>query len=91
MENSALDDLQESFAEWTITAPDATPLPAFNEPFIVAQQRADRQARLTVRTSEPDAAENFATTHGVEVQTRRLSLDEIFPYLLAAKSAAPVP
>jgi len=89
VENSALDDLQESFAEWTVTAPDAMPLPAFTEPFIVAQQRADRQARLTVRTSEPDAAENFATTHGVEVQTRRLSLDEIFPHLIAAKPAAP--
>jgi ABC-2 type transport system ATP-binding protein len=89
VENSALDDLQESFAEWTVTAPDAMPLAAFNESFIVAQQRTDRQARLTVRTSEPDAAEIFATNHGVEVQTRRLSLDEIFPHLLAAKPAAP--
>ena len=88
VENSALDDLQESFAEWTVTASDATPLPAFTEPFIVAQQRTDRQARLTVRTSEPDAAETFATAHRVEVQTRRLSLDEMFPHLLTANPAA---
>jgi ABC-2 type transport system ATP-binding protein len=91
VENSALDDLQESFAEWTVTASDSTPLPAFNEPFIVAQQRTDRQARLTIRTLAPDAAENFAAAHGVEVQTRRLSLNEIFPHLLAAKPAAPAP
>ena len=91
VENSALDDLQESFAEWTVTASDSTPLPAFNEPFILSQQRADRQARLTVRTGAPDAAEFFAAAHGVEVQTRRLNLDEIFPHLLAAKPAAPAP
>jgi ABC-2 type transport system ATP-binding protein len=93
VENSALDDLQESFAEWTVTAPDTTPLPAFTEPFIVAQQRTNRQALLTVRTSEPDAAETFTATHGVEVQTRPLNLDEIFPHLVAAKpgTAAPAP
>jgi ABC-2 type transport system ATP-binding protein len=91
VENSALDDLQENFAEWTVTASDATPLPEFTEPFIVAQQRADRQARLTVRTSEPDAAEIFATNHGVEVQTRPLNLDEMFPHLLTAKPAVTSP
>ncbi len=88
VENSSLDDLQESFAEWTVTASNAAPLPAFTEPFIVAQQRTDRQARLTVRTRDLDAAENFSATHGVEVQTRHLSLDEMFPLLLAAKPTA---
>ncbi len=91
VENSALDDLQESFAEWTVTAPDTTPLPAFTEPFIVFQQRTPRQARLTVRTSTTDAAETFAATHNVEVQTRRLNLDEIFPHLLTAKPEASTP
>ncbi|MBC7368539.1 MAG: ABC transporter ATP-binding protein [Undibacterium sp.] len=91
VENSSLDDLQESFAEWTVTATDAAPLATFTEPFIVAQQRTDRQARLTVRTSAPDAAEAFATTHGVGVQTRRLSLDEMFPLLLAAQPAISAP
>ena len=84
VENCALDELQESFAEWTVTAPDGSPLPAFTAPFILTQQRSERLVRLTVRTSEPDAVENFAASHGVTAQSRRLSLDEIFPLLLAA-------
>jgi len=88
VENSSLDDLQESFAEWTVTASEAAPLPAFTDPFILTQHRTDRLARLTVRTSEPDAAETFAATHAVEVQIRRLGLDEMFPLLIAAKPAA---
>lgn len=91
VENSSLDDLQESFAEWTVTAPDAAPLPDFTELFIVTQQRTARQARLTVRTSAPDAAETFAATHRVEVQTRRLNLDEMFPLLVAAQPATSAP
>lgn len=85
VENSALDDLQESFAEWTVTAPNGRPLPAMAAPFILTRQGSERLARLTVRTREPGVAENFAATHGVEVRSRRLNLDEMFPLLLAAK------
>ena len=88
VENTAFDDLQESFAEWTVTAPDGRPLPAFAAPFILAQQRSERLARLTVRTREPGAAENFAAAHAVAVQTRRLNLDEMFPLLLTVNPAA---
>ena len=81
-ENCSLDDLQESFAEWTVTTSNGGPLPPFAAPFILTQQRSERIARLTVRTSEPGAADNFAAAHGVKVQARRLNLDEIFPLLL---------
>ncbi len=84
-ENSALDELQESFAEWTVTATTGG-LPArFAEPFILAQQHRERAARLTVRTREPDAAGRFAATHRVEVAARPLNLGEMFP-LLASRS-----
>ena len=89
VENSALDDLLESFAEWTVTAPEGAPLPAFTAPFILHQQRTDRLARLTVRTRSPDAAESFAATHRVEVTARALNLDEIFPLLVAPRKVAP--
>ena len=89
VENSALDELQESFAEWTVTAPNGTPLPTFAAPFILTQQHSERLARLTVRTHEPDAARNFAATHGVEVQSRRLNLEEIFPLLVGQKRDQP--
>lgn len=88
VENCALDALQESFAEWTVTMPTGGPLPSFTAPFILAQQRSERIARLTVRTSEPYAIDDFAATHEVKVQARHLNLDEIFPLLLAAKKDA---
>ncbi len=81
-ENASLDELQESFAEWTVTAA-ASELPArFSEPFILAQQTRERTARLTVRTREPGAAEAFAAAHGVQVDARPLNLGEMFPLLL---------
>jgi ABC-2 type transport system ATP-binding protein len=90
VENSALDELQESFAEWTVTAPaEAGALPArFAEPFIVAQDNRDRTARLTVRTREPGAAEKFAAGYGVEVTTRPLNLGEMVPLLVNRAKAA---
>lgn len=82
-ENAAFDALQESFAEWTVTA-GARPLPAkFTEPSILAQQGNERLARLTVRTNDPDAPAEFAATHGVELSRRPLNLEEMFPFLVA--------
>ncbi|HEY4248629.1 MAG TPA: ABC transporter ATP-binding protein [Lacunisphaera sp.] len=82
-ENTAFDDLQESFAEWTVTA-GAHALPAkFTEPSILAQQGNERLARLTVRTNDPETATQFATTHGVELSRRPLNLEEMFPFLIS--------
>ena len=82
-ENCAFDELQESFAGWTITANDAS-LPArFAEPFILAQENRGPNARLIVRTSEPDAAAQFARTHHVKLSPRPLNLGEMFPHLIA--------
>ena len=84
-ENAPFDALQESFAEWTVTAGER-PLPAtLAEPYILARQGNDRLARVTVRTSNPDAAEQFATTHGVQLTPRPLNLDEMFPHLIAQR------
>jgi len=83
-ENTALDELQESFAEWTVTATTPVALPGnFAEPFVLAQQHRERAARLTVRTREPDAVEHFAAAHGVEVTARPLNLGEMFPFLVS--------
>ena len=82
-ENRAFDELQESFAEWTITADEGS-LPArFSEPFILAQENHDRIARLTVRPTQPDAAANFSRMHRVQISVRSLNLGEMFPYLVA--------
>ncbi len=84
-ENTAFDALQETFAEWTVTAA-AGPLPAaFPEPFILGQEVRERLARLTVRSDDPDAANRFAARHGVEVTVRPLNLEEMFPLLIAPR------
>lgn len=88
-ENAALDELQESYAEWTVTAATSRALPArFAEPFIVAQENRERVARLTVRTREPDTAEKFSAAHGVQVAARPLNLGEMFPLLVARTNTA---
>jgi len=80
--DAALDDLQESFAEWNVTVVRG-PLPTrFSESFIVTQQVRARAARLTVRTTEADAVDRFAAVHGVDVAVRPLNLSEIFPLLV---------
>jgi ABC-2 type transport system ATP-binding protein len=82
VEDSAFDELQESFAEWTLT-PGAADLPArFAEPFVLEQEMRERSARLRVRTSEPGAADRFARTHGITVRARPLNLSEMFPLLI---------
>jgi len=81
VENSSFDALQESFAEWTVTAPEGGLPAAFAEPYVLSSQGQDRLARLNVRTRDPAAIERFARAHRAEVKARPLSLDEMFPLL----------
>lgn len=85
VEDSAFDALQESFAEWIVTAPTNRLLPDFDEPFVLSRTLNGRVARVVVRCAEPDAASAFAAKHGLEVQVRRLNLEEMFPLLVGAK------
>jgi ABC-2 type transport system ATP-binding protein len=88
-ENAAFDTLQESYAEWTVTAINGTTLPAaFTESYVLACESNGRLARLTVRTGDMDEAKRFATTYGAEVQSRPLNLTEMFPHLTQDRSAA---
>ena len=81
VEDSAFDVLQESYAEWTLTSTNGNLPIAFTEPFIIDQQGDARQSLLHVRTAEPAAAARFAATHHVEIRTRPLNLDEMFPLI----------
>jgi ABC-2 type transport system ATP-binding protein len=82
VENESFDTLQESFAEWTVTAPQGG-LPArFAERFVLASQGHDRLARLSVRTRDPEELHRFARCYGAEIEARPLNLDEMFPLLL---------
>lgn len=82
VENTPFDELQESFAEWTVTAREGTLPSTFAEPFVLAHQGAERRARLTVRRPDADAVKRFAQTYRAEIDIRPLNLDEMFPLLI---------
>jgi hypothetical protein len=87
-ENAPFDELQESFAEWTVTSANGGLPAAFTEPFVLSHQGDARQALLRVRTADPAAARRFADTHRGEVSVRPLNLDEMFPLLIAQRRDA---
>jgi ABC-2 type transport system ATP-binding protein len=87
-ENAPFDDLQESFAEWTVTSTNGGLPAAFAEPFVLSRQGDSRQALLRVRTAEPEAAARFAAAYHAEIRTRPLNLDEMFPLLIAQRREA---
>jgi ABC-2 type transport system ATP-binding protein len=80
-ENTPFDSLQESFAEWTLTSTNGALPETFAESFVMTHQGDARQALLHVRTADPEAVTRFAATHHVEIRSRPLNLDEMFPLL----------
>lgn len=88
VENAAFDSLQESFAEWTLTAGER-PLPAgFREPWVLACEGNDRLARLVVRSDDPEAGPRLAATLGAQLSVRRLNLEEMFPLMISSRKEA---
>jgi ABC-2 type transport system ATP-binding protein len=87
-ENAPFDELQESFAEWTVTSTNGGLPAAFAEPFVLSHQGDARQALLRVRTADPEAAARFAAAHHAQIHTRPLNLDEMFPLLIAQRKEA---
>jgi ABC-2 type transport system ATP-binding protein len=81
VEDAAMDDLQERYAEWVVSSANGGLPDRFDEPFVVRQEIVGRQARLLVR----DAAahlEAFRGRHHAEVTVRPLNLERIFPLLV---------
>ncbi|HEY3756118.1 MAG TPA: ABC transporter ATP-binding protein [Opitutaceae bacterium] len=79
--HAALDEIQESYAEWTVTAPDGGLPDKFPEPFVLSQEGNSRQVRLCVRCgSEGKTA--LAAKYRAEIASRPLTLEQLFPLLL---------
>ena len=87
-ENAPFDELQESFAEWTVTSTNGGLPAAFAESFVLSHQGDARQALLRVRTADPEAAARFAADHHAQISVRPLNLDEMFPLLIAQRKDA---
>jgi ABC-2 type transport system ATP-binding protein len=87
-ENAPFDELQESFAEWTMTSTNGGLPAAFAEPFVLSHQGDACQALLRVRSADPESAARFAAAHHAQISVRPLNLDEMFPLLIAQRRDA---
>ncbi|MFT5198826.1 MAG: ABC-2 type transport system ATP-binding protein [Planctomycetota bacterium] len=83
LEDSTLDDLKETYAEWIVTSRDAELPDHFTEDYVLSAERSVRQARLAVRAGEAQR-EQFSAKHQVDVQSVGLDLEGIFPLLMKA-------
>ena len=80
--NTGFDELQESYAEWIVTAPAGRLPEQFSEPFVLSRTGDARRARLRVRRPAPDTTARFAAAHEAEIEMRPLNLEEMFPLLV---------
>jgi len=82
--NSSLEQLQERFAEWDVTALDRALPERFSEPFVIEQSCTARHGRLVVDQADESLAA-FRHNHQVGVTVNRLNLEKIYPFLLRIK------
>lgn len=83
--NSALDALQERFAEWRITSRNGMLPERFREGFIREQKIAGRQASMVVENADGQV-EAFREKYHADIQVNRLNLERIYPLLLKSSS-----
>jgi len=79
--DAALDDLLESYVEWSVINHNGGLPAAFDEPYVLSQEGDAHQALLFVQGGEDERAE-FERRHGAEVVTRAANLEAIFPHLI---------
>ncbi|MEM9293196.1 MAG: ABC transporter ATP-binding protein [Acidobacteriota bacterium] len=83
-----LDSLQERYARWQVLSPQGEPLPhQFPESFVVRQIIEGPQAQLWTDGVGDEERKAFEQRHGVSVNSRALTLDEIFPLLTRARDS----
>lgn len=79
--DAALDELKEVYSEWLVVSRNGELPHRFPEPFVLHQEVSGREARLTVRKAASEMAK-FCQTHRVEISSRPLNLERMFPLLL---------
>jgi ABC-2 type transport system ATP-binding protein len=75
------DTLRERFAEWIVTSRAGSLPSAFDDPFVVSAQGDAHRARLLVRDVSATEAARFEAAHDAAIETRPLTLEQIFPVL----------
>lgn len=80
-----LDELLESFDEWTVTTRNGG-LPArFTEGYVLREEREQGTARLVVRDAENDR-DAFADRHSADIVRRPMNLEGAFPFLVGEQA-----
>ncbi len=87
--HAGFDELQETYAEWIVTAPAGRLPEQFSEPFVLSRSGDARRAKLRVRRPAPDTTARFAATHQAGIEMRPLNLEEMFPLLVDRKKNQP--
>jgi len=81
--SASFDELQESYAEWTLHSATGTLPETFSETCVLSHEGTTKLARMRVCAADTASeAERFASMYRAEVKSRALSLDEMFPLLL---------
>jgi ABC-2 type transport system ATP-binding protein len=89
--SAPFDELQESYAEWLVTASSGGLPEKYTEPFIISYEGGPRQARVCVSSADNgEASRSFAATYRAEVKSRSLNLEEMFPHLLKLRNGRTV-
>lgn len=79
--DAGLDELKERYAEWLIGSQNGDLPESFAESFVLEQEISGREARLVVLQDEA-SIEAFQAAHQVNVVSRALNLEEMFPLLV---------
>jgi ABC-2 type transport system ATP-binding protein len=79
--SAALDEIQESYAEWIVTSPEGSLPKQFSEAFVITREGDAHQARLRVRF-EADIEQPFSERYGAQIVSRPLTLEQLFPLLI---------
>jgi ABC-2 type transport system ATP-binding protein len=82
--SAALDEIQESYAEWVVTSPEGGLPEQFFEPFVLMREGDAHQARLCVQTGA-EIEREFSERYGALVVSRPLTLEQLFPLLLKSR------
>jgi len=86
--SAALDEIQESYAEWMVTAPEGGLPEEFSEDFVLSREGDAHQARLCVQ-SGADIEQPFSERYGARIVSRPLTLEQLFPLLLKERRVRP--
>ncbi len=76
-----LDELLESYGEWTVTSRNGGLPESFSEGYVLKEERSGAAARLIVRDAEKDR-QAFMSRHHAEIAERPLNLERVFPFLV---------